>query len=53
MIIDDREKKAAPASAAAQVAKKPSNAANALPPGALESALERAQARVALAAQSG
>jgi hypothetical protein len=46
--MEDREKKAAPAT---QVAKKPANAANALPPGALESALERAQARLTLSAR--
>lgn len=52
MVIDDREKKAAPPAApATQVTKKPSNAENALPPGALESALARAQARLALEAQ--
>ncbi|MBV8758193.1 MAG: hypothetical protein JO257_12980 [Deltaproteobacteria bacterium] len=52
MVMDDREKKAAPAPApAVQVAKKPANAGNALPPGALESALERAQARLALSAR--
>lgn len=51
MVIDDRDKKAAPAQAAPpQVAKKPANA-NALPPGALEGALERAQARLALTAR--
>ena len=52
MVIDDREKKAAPAAPAQapQVAKKPANAQNALPPGALESALARAQARLALEA---
>jgi hypothetical protein len=52
MIIDDREKKAAPATTApaTQVAKKPSNAGE-LPPGALESALSRAQARLALEAR--
>jgi hypothetical protein len=50
MIIDDRDKKSATA-AATQVAKKPSNAANALPAGALDSALERAQARLALSAR--
>jgi len=49
MVIDDHDHKAAPAS---QVAvKKPANAANGLPPGALESALERAQARLALSAR--
>jgi hypothetical protein len=47
MVMDDRDHKAAPAVAV----KKPSNAANALPPGALESALERAQARLALSAR--
>jgi len=46
MVMDDRDHKAA-----ATPAKKPSNAANALPPGALESALERAQARLALSAR--
>ena len=54
MVIDDRDKKAAPAPAQApapQVAKKPANAANALPPGALDAALERAQARLALTAR--
>ena len=52
MVIDDREKKAAPAvpAQAPQVVKKPANAQNALPPGALESALTRAQARLALEA---
>jgi hypothetical protein len=50
MVMEDREKKAA-APPATQVAKKPANAANALPPGALESALERAQARLALSAR--
>jgi hypothetical protein len=52
MIIDDREKKAAPAptAPATQVAKKPSNAGE-LPPGALERALSRAQARLALEAR--
>lgn len=52
MMIDDRDKKAAPAPAVAatQVAKKPSNAGE-LPPGALESALARAQARLALEAR--
>ena len=49
MMIDERDHKTAPST---QVAKKPSNADN-LPPGALESALERAQSRLALAAQSG
>src|SRR4051794_2860163 len=52
MVMDDRDKKPAPASVPTmQVAKKPANAANALPPGALESALERAQARLALSAR--
>jgi hypothetical protein len=53
MVIDDRDKKAAPPAQAPapQVAKKPANAGNALPPGALESALERAQARLALSAR--
>src|SRR3954463_11979629 len=44
MVLDDRDKKAAPAPAP-QVAKKPANA-DGLPPGALESALGRAQARL-------
>jgi hypothetical protein len=48
MVIDERDRKAAPPST--QVAKKPSNS-DGLPPGALESALERAQARLALAAE--
>jgi hypothetical protein len=52
MVIDDHEKKAAPAAVpTTQVAKKPSNAANALPPGALDAALARAQARFALEAR--
>ena len=52
MMIDDRDKKAAPvvAAAAPQVAKKPANAGE-LPPGALENALARAQARFALEAR--
>jgi hypothetical protein len=51
MVIDDRDKKAAPAPAQApQVAKKPANA-DGLPPGALESALGRAQARLAISAR--
>ena len=50
MVMEDREKKAAPAPVT-QVAKKPANAANALPPGALESALARAQTRLALSAR--
>jgi hypothetical protein len=45
MIIDDRDHKAAVPSVA--LAKKPANA-DGLPPGALESALERARARLAL-----
>ena len=49
MMIDERDHKAVPTT---QVAKKPSNADN-LPPGALESALERAQARLAITAQTG
>ena len=48
MMIDDRDKKAAPP--ATQVAKKPSNAGE-LPAGALENALARAQARLALEAR--
>ena len=48
MIIDDHDRKPTPALPAA---KKPSNAANSLPPGALEAALERAQARLALSAR--
>ena len=48
MVIDDRDKKAA---APATALKKPANAANALPAGALESALERAQAQLALSAR--
>jgi len=52
MVMDDRDRKHAPAPAPApQVAKKPANAGNALPPGALESALERAQTRLALSAR--
>lgn len=52
MVMDDRDRKHAPAPVpAAQVAKKPANAGNALPPGALESALERAQTRLALSAR--
>jgi len=45
MMIDDRGKPAAP------TAKKPSNA-DELPPGALESAFERARERLALVSQS-
>lgn len=44
MLIDDRDRKTAPAPAA----KKPANA-DELPPGALENALERARTRLALA----
>ena len=47
MSIDDKDKKAAPST---QTAQRPSNAA-ALPAGALESALERAQAHLALASR--
>jgi hypothetical protein len=50
MIIDERDKKTG-AAAATQIARKPSNAANALPAGALESALERAQTRLGLSAR--
>lgn len=50
MVIDDHDHKAAPAPAVALV-KKPANASNALPAGALESALSRAQARLALSAR--
>jgi hypothetical protein len=50
MVIDDRDRKAG-GPASTQVAKKPSNA-NELPPGSLESALERAQARLALSAEA-
>jgi hypothetical protein len=53
MVIDDHDKKSAPHPPATMVAKKPANAANALPPGALESALSRAQARLALSAREG
>jgi hypothetical protein len=48
MLIDDHDRKPAPALPAA---KRQANAANALPPGALEAALERAQARLALSAR--
>lgn len=48
LMIDDHDQKTN-APPAQQVAKKPSNAES-LPPGALESALERAQARLALSA---
>ena len=47
MSIDDKEKKSAPVT---QTAQRPSNAAG-LPSGALESALERAQAHLALASR--
>ena len=52
MMIDDHDKKAAPAAAApaTQVAKKPANAGE-LPPGALENAFARAQTRFALEAR--
>lgn len=46
MSIQDKDKK----SATVQTAQRPSNAAE-LPPGALESALERAQARLAIASR--
>ena len=49
MVMDDHDHKATPTQVAQP--KKPANAANALPPGALESALERAQARLALSAR--
>jgi hypothetical protein len=49
MIMDERDKKSGSATAT-QLAKKPANAA-ALPAGALDSALERAQARLALSAR--
>jgi len=52
MVLDDRDKKPN-AVAAVQPGKKPANAGNGLPAGALESALERAQARVALTAREG
>jgi hypothetical protein len=49
MVMDDRDRKPAHvAPPTTQVAKKPANAANALPPGALESALQRAQARLSV-----
>jgi hypothetical protein len=51
MVIDDHDHKAAPATSAQALVKKPANASNALPPGALESALSRAQARLALSAR--
>ncbi len=50
MVIDERDKKSG-AAAATQLAKKPANAANALPAGSLESALERAQARLGISAR--
>ncbi len=48
MAIEDRDQKTPTAPAPS---KKPANASNALPPGALESALARAQARLALSAR--
>lgn len=50
MLIDDRDEKKAPPKPTD--AKKPSNA-DELPPGALESAFERARMRLALAGESG
>jgi hypothetical protein len=51
MIIDERDKKAAPASPpTTMVAKKPANAGE-LPAGALDAALQRAQARLSLSAR--
>ncbi len=50
MMMDERDQKAA-ASPTVATAKKPSNA-DGLPPGALESALERAQARLALSSRN-
>ena len=50
MMMDDRDKKAVSAAPATQVAKKLSNAGE-LPAGALENALSRAQARLALEAR--
>ena len=52
MSIDEKDKNAAPATSApvTQTAQRPSNAAG-LPPGSLESALERAQAQLALASR--
>ena len=51
MVIDDRDRKATkPASSTAAVAKRQADA-DALPPGALEAALARAQARLALSEQ--
>jgi len=49
MMIEDHDKKTGPAPAT-QVAKKPSNAGE-LPPGSLENALARAQARLAIEAR--
>ena len=54
MMMDDRDRKATVVVAtppAHPVAKKLANAANALPPGALESALARAQTRLSLSAR--
>jgi hypothetical protein len=50
MVIDDREHKVAPAQKVAQAVKKPANA-DELPPGALESAFERARTRLALSSE--
>ena len=47
MMIDDRDRKTAPPTTTA--AKKPSNAGDGLPDGALEAAFERARTRLALA----
>ena len=52
MVLDDRDRgHKAPTVATAQATKKPANASNALPPGALESALGRAQARLSISAR--
>jgi hypothetical protein len=52
MVMDDRDRKAAVVAVPAHpVAKKPANASNGLPPGALESALARAQTRLSLSAR--
>ena len=50
MVLDDRDRKA-PTVATAPATKKLANASNALPPGALESALGRAQARLSISAR--
>ncbi len=50
MMMDEHDQKP-PTSPTVQTAKKPSNAGG-LPPGALESALERAQARLALSSRA-